>query len=454
MVSRKIHERQTSSAEPEPSRMLSRLANVGLYAVILSISYDQLHLSALDVLGSELRHTRARASAVHHTSSEQVRGGGPPTTHPSSFTQEGASRRGMPSSSLISAQYNSSTCVVIRFIEYGRTGNFAMQYQHVKGLLRSRSGLALSTKSVNSDSSFAFPPVLLATRDVLTKTSAIEVAAKMAAECRQVEYKWMFEAIRADGFNVYSLEAPWFRRYHSVKCMSMDVSNTIALHFRSGDTFSSHTHHAYTQPLCSHFTASIALLGKRFSCVALLTAPGEPSPCVSAIKKYVTEQSMCITHLPENTATCALDVLARAPAVVESISTFYAANSVPFPGILVEPYCALPPRYCPFSKRVVLCTDGSTHGLIPWIWNQRARKIVESRPSDIYMTNKSMVHLLLERTAQEHRTGLIYAATGAGKEDSSLLRDWIVREIRRGPGLLATSKGWIRDAPNGCFEVG
>jgi hypothetical protein len=276
---------------------------------------------------------------------------------------------------------------------YGRSGNRLNQLRKVHEVLAMCSGVATATDEVNNDPTVIFPPMLIApavTSSATINHAALETTARI---CRRVNYlgKGFDDAVRmcrGSGLR-YRVQQDWWTKdgrtgleqpallpYVMVEKRAWDYifdSCTMVMYFRGGDILRINPHPKYSQAPCSLFLESWKLIAPKHA-MLVYERNDTINPCVEVMEQHIPANQRL--QPPCDGAGCHMSLLGRAPYVVVSGTSTFAANSfLLFPEakrVVFEYFCNTEPHQIGSSLHV--CVNGSTHGLIPWNYTDTTRK--------------------------------------------------------------------------------
>ena len=325
--------------------------------------------------------------------------------------------------------FNVSQCVVIRHVNFGRSGNRLMQLRMVETLLSQCSGAALASKDVTADDVVRFPSMQVFGKAGASCSPAWDrvehvehLFGQLRTQCQTFEFLWdgHYEGMRCapqntlrsmpsfqridglngdDGGGGSSAHFPSWLTDVDLEAWAVPLPRTLAvMHFRGGDIFwaNAAANDLYTQPVCDHYLQSFRHSG---ATCALLIAEDNANPCVAAVE--AASLSGCVQRAGVHFACgpmCAFTLLARARLVIASFSTFLNTSLEVFAGGGVEPeeeeerrsvyfsYC----NHCPsdgsgqFGIRTrTYCSETDPSELFPWSASPRQVDLLRSRPARV-----------------------------------------------------------------------
>jgi hypothetical protein len=283
-----------------------------------------------------------------------------------------------------------SKCVIIRHINFGRSGNRLMQLRLVEKILSQCSGASISPKEVTDDV-VHFPSMQIfghpSCSPIWDQIDDIDhVFGQLHSKCQVLDFSWnwLHEKIRCE-----VMSPPPFKRVHvdsrfpswleiSMDAWTMPLSSTTAvMHFRGHDIFSANTHELYTQPVCDHYIQSFRHSG---ATCALLVSEDDANPCVA-----VVEANLSCTHRPVQCGpACAFTLLARARIAMASFSTFFNTSIEVFDSPerrVYFGYCSNCPER--FGQSTRYCTETDKSELFPWSASARQLDLLRTRPASV-----------------------------------------------------------------------
>jgi hypothetical protein len=309
---------------------------------------------------------------------------------------------------------NSSSCLWIHFINYGRSGNRLIQIDEINTVLTHCSGVATSSSDTNHDSAVAFPPITLAIRGQPNIVSHLEFASRT---CREVNYEWqtgqtlMKECSRTPDYQIYPQVTDRGRNTNNLSSgMIFNVYNDIniwkthaptdlmVMYFRGGDILRPVVNAAYSQAPCSLFLEAWNLVNA--SNVMLVFDPNDDvNPCVDVVQKTIPAATMIPT--PCDGVGCHLTWIGLASYVVISGVTTFANQAISlFPNrrrVIFRYFCSDPPVMS--QNSISVCAAGNTTAFSPWTYTEATRSQMISTPSKLVLgsyTKQSLRHYLDE----------------------------------------------------------
>jgi hypothetical protein len=410
------------------SEKTANLSSSALVSELKGLEERLLKHFQLLLLHNSLSNTRESHHHNHNKNKPQDEG----TT--SSSTSTIASRR-VPLPPPVANRldcFNESQCVVIRHVNFGRSGNRLMQLRKVETLLSQCSGAALSSKEVTDDvvrfpSMQVFRKAEASCFPAWDRVDHVEhLFGQLWTQCQAFEFSWdgHYEGMRCapqdsllfppptpsfqriDGLNDGGSSArfPSWLTDVNLEAWAVPLPHTLAvMHFRGGDIFwaNAAANDLYTQPVCDHYLQSFRHSG---ATCALLIAEDNANPCVAAVEASLS----CVQRAGVHFAcgpVCAFTLLARARLVIASFSTFLNTSLEVFVGggdgveqgeqepELEEERLRVYFSYCNHSpsdgsrqlgiRTRKYCSETDPSELFPWSASARQVDLLRSRPARV-----------------------------------------------------------------------
>lgn len=300
--------------------------------------------------------------------------------------------------------FNTSSCIWINFMPYGRSGNRLIQLHHVNEILARCSGVAVTRAGTNDDTTVFFPPTLIAStfpNHNLVSYKALEAAARMCHEVNYTSAEFKDATNRCGGSGTqYRLQQGWWTKESSTGLEQLALlpqmvvekrawehtfdKSTMLMYFRGGDILHVNPHPKYSQAPCSLFLESWNLIAPERA-MLIYDRNDTINPCVRVVERHIPAYRRI--QPPCDGAGCHMTLIGRAPYVVVSgVSTFASNSFLLFPEqkrVVFKYFCNEEPRVD--GNTLHLCVNGSTQGFIPWNYTDSTRDLMLNISSGVVL---------------------------------------------------------------------